>query len=92
VIDVGDLVMVAKVCECGFVPRPHIFVVKEIRKPSPAGWKCWNCDAELKDELGANDGKPWLYPLSWLKRIPPVDEIDHEELIKEITEKQRSLV
>jgi hypothetical protein len=90
-IKVGDLVQVIKDSACPIEPKPssdlgHIFTVQKI---SPLGnvdgsW-CFNgCQSHYSNsELGAwDDG--FILPLSRLKRIKPLDELERDQIVKEL--------
>lgn len=74
-IQVGDLVAVVRAC-CT-TPRVSIFRVGEIRvAPIAAG--CHNCGytKPAGTPLARVNDSDAGYPLPWLKRIPPLDELE----------------
>lgn len=75
-IQVGDLVQVVKSC-CDRHTRSPVFVVSKI---FPAGdEECLFCDHKFKRVIEAGDEEGWSYPLEWLKRIPPLEELEGVE-------------
>lgn len=98
-IKVGDLVMVVRGHSCameliGGVP----FKVEDIAQVS--GWACNRCNAKGNGEIhfsasGHNvpkgtkllwsRGRGYL-PLAWLKRIPPIEELEREKLKEKLRE------
>jgi hypothetical protein len=93
-IKVGDLVMIVRGHDCllrkrGFEP----FVVLALIPQRAGGWKCGQCgerDLGKNDAYGARAG--WnkvsddsSVPVSWLKRIPPLEELDDVKRDEEIT-------
>jgi hypothetical protein len=86
-IRVGDLVMVIKSC-CRQNVRAPIFVVADLDYQTDDGETCRYCGAAAPNERAAADhshGRFFVYPLSWLKRIPPLDELESEKHKEELT-------
>ena len=82
-IKVGDLVQVMRTC-CG-VFSGYVFTVTEIFRPDGVR-RCKKCGFTSEAQwLFARTGRrrnPKKVPLHWLKRIPPLEELDdvkHEE-------------
>jgi hypothetical protein len=88
-IQVGDLVMVVRGHSCVLdllLGRP--WRVTDIRKQIGGGWVCGRCktrDIAPEAMYGAAghgisyrtpNSKPGGIPLQWLKRIPPLDELE----------------
>ena len=81
----GDLVVVVKPVPCcghsGSVGET--FRVKEL---AHVRWHCVRCgkvhDASL---VARRVGHPWVYLLARLKRIPPLDELERNEIVEELT-------
>lgn len=88
-ISVGDLVMMVRGHECVLARaggRP--FVVTALVHPWGGGWHCGIChkDSAGPNEIGAAGlGRGDGIPISWLKRIPPLDELESEKRDEEIT-------
>jgi len=88
-ISLGDLVMIVRAC----VPQLQgwIFVVNEFhyREATDCSW----CGGDHKETFAvakepyANLQGDLCYaaPISWLKRIPPLEELEHAEDHDEIT-------
>ena len=94
-ISVGDLVMVVRGHSCviqrsGGVP----YRVRRLLTPFEAGWHCILCGAQnmAPNTAGANlegvhsANSDAGYPLQWLKRIPPLDEMEREKRREDIRE------
>lgn len=89
-INVGDLVMLVRGHECLMARHGGlIFRVAQLVPQRGGGWKCPKCGER---DIGKNDawGAHWTMedkgiPLSWLKRIPPLDELDDVQRDEEIT-------
>lgn len=86
-ISVGDLVVTVRGHRCtldavGGVP----FVVDTINPPASVSWHCSRCKSQnvASPEPSVDYGKATI-PLSWLKRIPPIEELDSEKRGEEIT-------
>jgi hypothetical protein len=83
-ISVGDLVMVVRAC-CSRRVRPLIFKVARIDEGTIGGI-CVDCGAQMPtDSFGGPDG-PVGQPVSWLKRIPPLSELEGETTQEDIRE------
>lgn len=87
-ISVGDLVQVIRWPHDCF-PRtsfPTIFTVLEIHPMNP---RCPRCDEQValgdRSAMLRHNGKNTGLPLSWLKRIPPLSEMEGEKRDEEIT-------
>ena len=82
----GDLVVVVRVhCRRAETFLGHVFRVKQLGM-SP-GWSRCTCCGEHVGAVSAamsavDDG---LYPISGLKRIPPLDELERNEIVEELT-------
>ncbi len=79
-IQAGDLVAVVRWPCCGY-KLGRTFKVGRI-EPSPTGlMRCVNCYARHPTQGDANDSSrdgSWT-PLAWLKRIPPLSELEGEK-------------
>lgn len=78
-IQAGDLVQIVKSC-CNFRLGSY-FTVEDITTPHKAGQQWAECDicmakvARFRDVVALEDQRtPW--PISWLKRIPPLSELE----------------
>ncbi len=80
-IQVGDLVQVVRLCcDAYLASRSPIFNVAEINTELLG--RCAGCKAALPSGSLANrKSGTWGIPISWLKRIPPLSELD--EVIRE---------
>ena len=89
-IKVGDLVMVVRGHECvmqiaGGVP----FTVTALLSPTGGGWHCPVCNKRnagpnVVGAEGFRASKGRGLPLHWLKRIPPLSELEGEQRKEEI--------
>lgn len=93
-ISVGDLVQVVRGHQC-FIDAigGRIFIVTEIVAQQGGGWFCQRCntpDLAASDKFGARANwktrKGAAIPLSWLKRIPPIDELEDEKQKEDLRE------
>jgi hypothetical protein len=92
-IAVGDLVVVVRGHPCVFAFRGGVpFKVKKFVSQIGGGWTCNNCgmrDIEPETKIAAQLWHTSAHggvPLWWLKRIPPLEELEGvktEEQIKE---------
>jgi hypothetical protein len=83
-IQVGDLVQVVRGHECDL---GSTFRVGQIREPTLWGWICPKCSCiDRSPELWADRGDEHGAPLSWLKRIPPLDELEGERTQENLKE------
>ena len=84
-ISVGDMVQVVRPSTCvgGNDGIGHVFPVLSLR---PAGEKrlCAYCRQQHQSPASAEDVDHW-WPLTRLKRIPPLDELESEKRDEEIT-------
>ncbi len=87
-IQVGDLVVLVRGHGC--ILERHVgrvFTVLGLVAPVGGGWHCTWCH---KDSAGPNEiaarinEKPGGIPLSWLKRIPPLSELEGEQSKEEL--------
>lgn len=79
-IKIGDLVMVVKSC-CPMRVKPTIFVVeRQTALSSEERGVCADCGASLPADnywrSNAPVGEAWGQPEQWLKKIPPMDELN----------------
>lgn len=79
-ISVGDLVVIVRSC-CGRLVG-RIFIVGEIEFQRTRCHKCGWSGGEMHGSLNQNW---WGVPLSWLRRIPPLSELEGEKRDEEIT-------
>lgn len=88
-IQVGDLVQIIISC-CNF-RIGNIFHVQEITTPHKKG-KLWvECDicrkkVSLLHGVVALEDQATPWPISWLKRIPPLDELEGERTEEKLKE------
>ena len=89
-IQVGDLVIIVRGHSCTMERyRGAIFRVAKIVPATGGGWRCVHC--KLNDQWGPEPGAYWKEkggsaPLSWLKRIPPLDELEGEKTQESLKE------
>ncbi len=86
-IKVGDLVMFVKACCDRFRDGVTVFRVVSINA-RPLGAHCSWCGRDLPKEARASD-EPVSdsgAPLSWLKRIPPLSELESEKQKEDLRE------
>lgn len=84
-IKVGDLVMVLRGC-C--VNRDtFIGEIRRVDDRFTSGGRCFQCGADYSGEPGAVlDGiDVTTFHVSWLKRIPPLSELESEKTKEELT-------
>lgn len=77
-IGVGDLVMVVRCCCVWAVAGRPIFKVVEIDPGINENgdlWQCEGCGKLMPPEPHA-ESDTTMHPVSWLKRIPPLEELD----------------
>lgn len=81
-IEVGDLVVIVRGHDCilrcwAGVP----FRVEEIRQPVSGGWRCSMCGRDLMgpNEPSAGPFHRGYVPISWLKRIPPLTDLERQD-------------
>jgi hypothetical protein len=83
-ISVGDLVVVARQHCCsaylGKVMTVHAIV------SMPAGYHCTQCSASIGRAIAADGGNSYTFPMAWLKRIPPLSELEGERTQEDIRE------
>ena len=83
-IQAGDLVILIRTHGCGDGPGPcvgHIFTVTNIEyKPTI----CPTCN-KIETEWSAWGLEKYLTPLSWLKKIPPLNELETTEQEEKLT-------
>jgi hypothetical protein len=85
-ISVGDLVMVVQWPCCG-AALGDIFVVANFFT-SPGFHSCNKCWREIPKDFAVGPGSPGTRcgaPPAWLKRIPPIEELDDVKHEEEIT-------
>lgn len=88
-IKVGDLVMVIREHRCA-ARVGHIYLVTLI---SGRGFVCPRCHEQSPTGLHADIDAPNYFgtsapvclPVTWLKRIPPLSELEDEKNIEEMT-------
>ena len=78
-IKVGDLVVIVRGHSCSMERYlGMVFVVAAIRQARCGGWHCPHCNRN--DQWGPEPAAEWVgvgnAPLSWLKRIPPLSELE----------------
>jgi hypothetical protein len=78
-IKVGDLVVMVRGHECVYCVAGGIpFVVTRFAPRLDKVWHCSKCCQDVaasKDAVNFRGGRPRI-PISWLKRIPPLEELD----------------
>lgn len=87
-IKVGDLVAIVRCCCTGYLDGHSVFVVARIEMLPLAvtPFFCSICDSEIQSEpFATEDPATYGCPVSWLKRIPPLDELEGEQRREEIT-------
>lgn len=80
-IKVGDLVMVLRT-HCRSREEGAVMTVTNLAFPKTG--TCWGCGKELIACAAELDGAGWN-PLQWLRRIPPLDELERDQIVKELT-------
>lgn len=85
-IKVGDLVMVVRVCCTAYMDGAGpIFRVHKIHGVG-RGSTCAYCGAMLPNTDRATEGALVGVPLPWLKRIPPLSELESEKHKEDLRE------
>lgn len=75
-IKIGDLVAIVRSCCVGFRDGVSIFRVESMR-PTRTSARCSTCGGELPKEPYAADAPQYPgAPVSWLKRIPPLEKLE----------------
>jgi hypothetical protein len=84
-IKVGDLVVVVRGCAyCGDESLGEIFTVARVQEAYGA-MTCCGIGAYDRD-ITASAGHPDEgVPIGMLKRIPPLDELERDQIVKELT-------
>ena len=80
----GDLVVVVRGCcdrAMQGVVGLHATVLHLYDDP---GRGCIFCDADLPTKRAELDHKQWNSPVAWLKKVPPLNEIDEVKRKEEI--------
>ena len=86
-IKVGDMVTYRHVCCARFTDGIWIFRVVSIHRTRPMPCSCAGCDRLIPDEMCAAESMEFHgTPLSWLKRIPPLSELEGERTQEDIRE------
>jgi len=82
-ISEGDLVRVFRSHCQGFEKEAGgvMFVVEKIRVLRNP-W-CWHCQTRIPSEAAAESGE-WSIPLQFLRRVPPLDELEGEKRTEEL--------
>jgi hypothetical protein len=81
-IKVGDLVMVLDHC-CEQDTLGHITTVSSLFQ---SNGRCITCNtAHYNTPAALLDGTPHSFRVSWLKRIPPLAEMERDEIVREMT-------
>lgn len=84
-IKVGDLVQIVRWSCCGAYLGAIFRVVEVDSYGMPP--RCRQCGADIQHKTFAFEGSGiafWAAPLSWLKRIPPLDELEGEKRREEL--------
>lgn len=88
-IKVGDLVQVVHACCEETAPAlGHVFTVGAIATPKGGAFLCPKCGDFRKDQkVIALEATAEVdhSPMSYLKRIPPLDELERTKIVKELT-------
>lgn len=84
-IAAGDMVMVVRDC-CGRY-LGQVFRVQEVHPES--AWICGGCNGRGVNPTAIHPNCPQpelgpVYPLPWLRKLPPLDEPEHEVRKEEI--------
>jgi hypothetical protein len=94
-IRVGDLVIITRDCCGSFIGR---VAVVEDTHPADAwasAWMCRACGSSLPSAMpiarlpalssAPEDKRRGWWPLPWIKRIPPLDELERDQFVKELS-------
>jgi hypothetical protein len=86
-IKVGDLVMVVRGARCcgGSDALGLIFKVDSIFHYDATDSKCRHCHAPAESGPVADSHLPHVWYLHKLRRIPPLDELERDQIVKELT-------
>lgn len=82
-IQVGDLVQVVRWPCCGW-RIGAIGVVTDFCSGQDTNGRCGGCESHIGKHFSAAKMPYWV-PLPWLKRIPPLEELDDVKQDEEIT-------
>ena len=83
----GDLVMYRYSCCLGYRDGVEIFQVGDIRDWGYPHVICHSCKSEVPTGASASRGHgEYGAPLQWLKRIPPLSELEGEKTKEDIRE------
>lgn len=86
-IKIGDLVMFVRSCCTVYLDGVSIFKVEDMND-GPIGWArtCKGCRNALPNGQFASPSRDvWGAPVSWLKRIPPPEELGVVDEREELT-------
>lgn len=88
-IQVGDLVRVIRAHDCK--PTRGYGVIFTVERIAPARrFECIHCLGTIKDgrplAYGIISRGPGWHPLEWLRRIPPLDELEGERTEEDLRE------
>jgi hypothetical protein len=88
-IRVGDLVMIVRsCCASASVYEGHVYSVVGFSSRGTIHNSGNNpCGYSGSETVAILDGHSvtWGRPLSWLKRIPPLDELERDQIVKELS-------
>lgn len=83
----GDLVRIVRNCDCN--PTRGLGYIFRVEKVEPAlNWECRRCKNVIRDERPlafgrVSVGEGW-HPVAWLRRIPPLAELEGEDRKEEV--------
>jgi hypothetical protein len=82
-IKVGDLVVVVCLTDCGC--RARIGSIGTVASFQDGEADCVDCHKTLGPYLSAKWTNGWWFGVHRLKRIPPLDEMERDQIVEELT-------
>lgn len=83
-IKAGDLVYCAKTC-CEAQRVKHLGKIRRVLRVEPGDTECQHCGAADTGLHGFSATSKHGSPVWWLRRIPPIEELDDVKQDEEIT-------
>jgi hypothetical protein len=84
-IKVGDLVMVVRPRYCCPHKNPHLGTIFKVSKLLTTTAPCDECGDRSPIDSALAEGMTAGYNVLRLKRIPPLDELERDQIVKKLT-------
>lgn len=89
-IKAGDLVVVMRsCCQATAIAVGRLFRVRLIRDCRPLGIRCEHCGETWRSQMAEAEKSTEVLdhaPIPWLKRIPPLEELERDKLTEKLKE------